>query len=71
MMPMRRRNARLAMAGLLLMVLGAVFFLVMLSIAPQSTDPAELMRIVGTVSGAGVGIGVALVLGGLIGKRIA
>jgi hypothetical protein len=37
--------------------------------APQSTDPAELMRIVGQASGAVVGVSVVMIVLGLIGKK--
>jgi uncharacterized membrane protein YccC len=67
---MRRRNWRPIIAGFLLIALAIGFFLFMLSIAPQSTDPAELMRTVGTVSGAAIGISFAMIIAGLIGKKV-
>jgi hypothetical protein len=42
----------------------------MLSIAAQSTDPVALMQTVGTVSGAVVGISLAMIIIGLIGKKV-
>lgn len=67
---MRKRNWRVVFTGVLLMVLAAGFFFFMLTIAPQSTDPAEVMRTVGQVSGAMVGISVAMIVFGLIGKKV-
>ena len=66
---MRRRNMRIVWVGAFMIVLAAGFFLFMLSMAPKSTDPAELMRTVGTVSGVVIGIAVAMIAIGLIGKR--
>jgi hypothetical protein len=67
---MRRRNWRIIIAGLFLIVLAVGFFFFMLTVASSSTDPVELMRTVGTVSGAAIGISVALILIGLIGKKV-
>ena len=67
---MRRRNWRFVMTGLLFIVLAVVFFVVMLGVAGQSNDPAEVMRIVGQASGVAIGISVALILVGLIGKKV-
>jgi hypothetical protein len=66
---MRRRNWRVVSAGILLIVLAFGFFFFMSTMAAQSTDPVELMRTVGTVSGVLVGISVAMILIGLIGKK--
>ena len=66
---MRRRNMRIVWVGAFMIVLAVGFFLFMLSMAPKSTDPAELMRTVGTVSGVVIGIAVAMIAIGLIGKR--
>ena len=49
------------------MALGFYFF--MLSIAPSSTDPAALMQTVGTVSGGAIGLSIAMIIIGLIGKK--
>lgn len=67
---MRRKNWRLVIAGLMLVVFALVFFLLMLSIASQSNDPAALMRIVGTVAGVAGGISLVMILFGLLGKRV-
>jgi hypothetical protein len=66
---MRRRNPRFIAAGSGLLVLAAAFFGVMLSMAPQSNDPAELMKIVGGVSGTVGGLAMTLVLLGCIGRK--
>ena len=65
---MRIKNMRVVIAGSVLIALASAFFLFFLSIASKSNNPAELMRTVGTVSGACIGIGVAMVAVGLIGK---
>jgi hypothetical protein len=67
---MRRRNWRPVIAGVLLIILALGFFVFMLSISAQSTDPAELMRTVGTVSGVLIGISFAMIIVGLIGKKV-
>lgn len=66
---MRRKNMRIVIVGGVLIALAIVFFLFFLSIASRSNNPAELMRTVGTVSGVGIGIGVAMIVAGLIGKE--
>ena len=67
---MRRRNWRVIIAGFVLTVMAVGFFLFMLSMASQSTDPATLMQTVGTVSGTAIGISVAMIIIGLIGKKV-
>jgi hypothetical protein len=67
---MRRRNWRPVIAGVFLIVLAIGFFVFMLSFSAQSNDPAELMRTVGTVSGALIGISFAMIIVGLIGKKV-
>jgi len=67
---MRKKNWRLVFTGLLFLVLAAAFFFLMLTLAPQSTDPAELLRLSGQVSGAVGGVSVVLILYGLIGKKV-
>ena len=67
---MRRRNWRLMLAGILLIVLALGFYFFMQSIAPGSNDPAALMQTVGSVSGAAAGLSLVLILLGLIGKRL-
>ena len=58
------------MAGALLLVLAIGFFLLMMSMAPKSTDPRGMMETVGQVSGVYAGISVVLILAGLIGRRV-
>ena len=67
---MRRKNLRLVMAGVLLLVLATVFFLLMLTLAPKSNDPVEMMRVVGQVSGVVVGLAIAMIVGGQIGTKV-
>ena len=67
---MRRRNWRIVIVGFILIFLAIGFYFSMSSIALTSTDPAALMRTVGTVAGAAVGLSVALILLGLIGKKV-
>ena len=66
---MRRINWRFIIAGLVLILLALGFYFFMLSVASTSTDPAAMMQTVGTVSGVAIGISVALILLGLIGKK--
>jgi hypothetical protein len=66
---MRRRNWRFVATGVLFIILAVGFFFFMSLIAPQSTDPVEMMRIVGQAAGAAIGISVVLILVGLIGKK--
>ena len=67
---MRKRNWRVVIVGSVLICLAVGFFLFMLSTAAKSTDPAALMRIVGTVSGVVVGLAMVMILVGLVGKRV-
>lgn len=66
---MRRKNLRIVVVGAVLVVIALGFYLFMLSIASKSTDPAALMQTVGTVSGVVIGISVAMIVVGLIGKK--
>ena len=66
---MRRKNWRLVIVGLVMIVLAGGFMLFMMSIAGRSTDPAALMRTVGQVSGVVGGLGLAMALFGYIGRR--
>jgi TRAP-type mannitol/chloroaromatic compound transport system permease large subunit len=67
---MRRRNWRIVIVGAALVVIAIGFFLFMLSIASKSNDPAALMQTVGTVSGVVGGIAIAMIIIGLIGKKV-
>ena len=66
---MRKRNWRVVIAGFMLALLAVGFYFFMLSAAPGSTDPVELIRTVGTVSGAVGGLSLAMIVIGLIGKK--
>jgi hypothetical protein len=67
---MRRKNWRIVIVGLVLIVLALAFFLFMLSFASKSNDPVALMQTVGTVSGVVGGISLVMIIIGLIGKRV-
>jgi hypothetical protein len=67
---MRGKNMRVVFTGTGLLVLAIAFFLYMLSIVSKSNDPAELMRVVGTVSGVVGGIAIAMIGFGLLGKKV-
>ena len=59
---MRRKNWRIVIVGLVLIVMALVFFLFMLSTASKSNDPAALMQTVGTVAGAVGGISLVMII---------
>jgi hypothetical protein len=67
---MRRKNWRVVIAGVFLIVMAAVFFFFMLSIASKSNDPVALFQTVGTVVGAVGGISLVMIIIGLIGKKV-
>ena len=67
---MRKRIWRVVTVGSVLIILAVAFFFFMLSMAPKSTDPAALMRTVGTVSGVVCGLGLVMIVIGLIGKKV-
>jgi len=66
---MRRRNWRLVFTGILLIVLALVFYFLMLSSSSNSTDPAALMQLVGSIAGAAFGLSLIFILVGLIGRK--
>ena len=66
---MRKRNWRLVIFGVLLIGLAVGFFFIMQSMSPQSLDPIELMKTAGQASGTVIGVSVALIAVGLIGKK--
>lgn len=66
---MRTRNWRLVFTGFLFLALALGFFFFMATIAPSSTDPVEVMKIVGQASGVVGGISLVLIIIGLIGKK--
>ena len=63
----RQPNTRVVAVGSVLLVLAVAFFLFMFAIAGKSTNPAELMRIVGTVSGTVGGLAIAMIVIGRLG----
>jgi hypothetical protein len=65
---MRKTNWRLAMTGILLIVF-AMAFTGMGTMAKQSNDAVAMMQTVGTVSGAVGALGAAMTVIGLIGRR--
>ena len=66
---MRRRNMRIVVVGVVLLIMALVFFVFMRSIASTSNDPVSLMQTVGIVTGVVTGISVVMIIAGLIGKR--
>jgi hypothetical protein len=67
---MRRRNWRVILTGFVLIVFTIGFYFFMLTVASQSTDPVTLMQTAGAVSGVVIGISVAMIILGLIGKKV-
>jgi hypothetical protein len=67
---MRHRNWRVILTGFVLIVLALGFYLFMLTVASQSTDPVEFMKTVGAVSGVLTGISIAMIIIGLVGKKV-
>jgi len=67
---MRQKNWRMVITGFVLTVIALGFYLFMLSIASTSTDPVVLMQTVGMVTGVLGGISIAMIIIGLIGKKI-
>ena len=67
---MRRKNWRIVIVGLVLIVIALAFFLFMMSLASKSNDPVALMQTVGTVAGAVGGISLVMIIIGMVGKRV-
>ena len=67
---MRRKNWRIIGTGVFLGVAAIAFFFYMRSMAPKSNDPVALMQTVGIVSGVVGGLSAAMLLIGLIGKKV-
>lgn len=67
---MRQKNWRVVIVGFVLAVLALGFFFFMRSIAGSSTDPVELMRTAGSVTGTVVGVSLVMIILGLIGKKV-
>lgn len=66
---MRKRNWRLVIVGILFIVLAFAVFLFVPSLGAYSTDPVEFTRLIGQVAGVIIGVSVALIIIGLIGKK--
>jgi hypothetical protein len=66
---MRRRNWRVVVVGFVLIIVAVAFFVGMMTVAPQSNDPATVMRTVGQVAGAISGLSIVMIIFGLIGKK--
>lgn len=62
-------NLRVALTGAVMVSAAVGFFFYMGTLAPRSTDPAALMRTVGTVSGAVGGLGLIMVVFGALRRR--
>lgn len=67
---MRVRNNRVIVTGIVLIVAAVGFFLFMMSMEAKSNDPVAMMHTVGQMSGVVVGLAVAMILYGLIGKKV-
>jgi len=67
---MRQRNMRVVIVGAILLLMAVAFFLLMLSVATRSNDPAEMFRTVGSASGVVGGLALMMIAGGLRGKRV-
>ena len=67
---MRRKNWRVVIAGVVLIVFAFLFVVFMLSIAPKSNDPVAMMQTVGTVAGVAGAISLVMIIVGLIGKKV-
>ena len=66
---MHRKNIRIVIVGIVLIILAVGFFLFMRSIASTSNDPVSLMQTVGTVTGVVTAVGLVMIVAGLIIKR--
>ncbi len=64
---MRPKNWRLIIVGGVLIVGAIGFFVFMMGLMPQSTDPKAMMQTVGECSGVVIGIAVVMVVLGVLG----
>lgn len=67
---MRKRNWRFVLAGFFLLLVAAGLFVGLSGLATQSNDPIMVVQTAGQVAGVAGGVGVALIIAGLIGKKI-
>ena len=51
------------------LILIALGFLLMQTVASASADPVDLMKIVGRVAGAAIGVSFVMMVAGLIGEK--
>ena len=65
----RRRNWRLVVVGIVVMVAAVIFFFSMQTFAPRSNDPVVLMETVGQVVGVVGAIGLVMLMFGLVGRK--
>lgn len=70
-MQMRVRNTRGIIVGAVLIAAAIGFFLYMMGMRSQSSDPAAMMSTVGEVSGVVGFLGAFLMVLGFYGKKIA
>lgn len=66
---MKQTNWRFVITGCLAIALAVGFFLIMGSMAPQSTDPKAMMETVGSASGVAGALGIVLIVLGFMGKK--
>lgn len=66
---MRQRNWRLVIVGIFFIIIAFAIFLFVPSLGAYSTDPVEFTRLIGNVSEVIIGVSVALIVIGLIGKK--
>lgn len=66
---MRQRNWRLVIVGIFFIVIGFAVFLFVPSLGAYSTDPVEFTRLIGQIAQVIIGVSVALIVIGLIGKK--
>ncbi len=66
---MKSEKLKLARAGYFLLAVAVVFFIAMMFLAPQTTDPIEVMRLSGQASGVAAGIGIVLIVVDFIRRR--
>lgn len=67
---MRKRNWRFVLAGFFLLLVAAGLFVGLSALATQSNDPVMVVQTAGQVAGVAGGVGIALIIAGLIGKKI-
>lgn len=65
----RQTNWRFVIVGGVMIGLAIVFFLIMMGMAPQSTDPQALLATVGQVSGVVGALGIVMIVLGFLGKK--